>query len=143
MNMPAKPSTESSPEVPRLTQGQRWVAYGLTAALTLLTAYYGWKGWTLSAHGQHIQATVVSLGSKGRATASFRVRQQEYETNVSRSLSRGPLSRGDSVDVLYDPDDPSTSSEASLFDLWALPVVLAGGLVVTVGGLARVALRGA
>jgi hypothetical protein len=55
---------------------------------------------------------------------------------VSSSGSSSPAEVGDSVDVLYDPDDPRDAQLSGFFDLWLFPLVFGGlGIAFTTVGL--------
>jgi hypothetical protein len=55
---------------------------------------------------------------------------------VSSSSSSSPPDLGDTVDVLYDPDDPRGAQLSGFFDLWLFPLVFGGvGIAFTAVGL--------
>jgi hypothetical protein len=60
-----------------------------------------------------------------------------FHTNSSRLYSYPPRFRiGDTVPVLFQVDDPDTGRIDSFFDLWGVPVIVAGlGVLVTAVGV--------
>jgi hypothetical protein len=96
---------------------------------------------------ERVTGTVVDISRERDSEGSvffhpvvrFTVDQRTI-TFRSSSGSGNPPVIGDSVDVLYDPDDPQDAKLAGFVDLWLGPLVL-GGIGVVALTVALVALR--
>jgi Protein of unknown function (DUF3592) len=96
------------------------------------------------AGAEHATGTVIDLSretdSEGRVTlypvVRFTTADGRTVQFLSSSGSSSPPEVGDSVDVLYDPDDPRDAQLSGFFDLWLFPLVFGGlGIAFTTVGL--------
>ena len=73
--------------------------------------------WTRS-HSRHGSSSVA------RAHYRFTLDGQSYTGREQSASNVGVKQVGESIDILYNPDNPAENSPNSFFDLWFLPVFL-------------------
>ena len=128
---------------PRPYLGYIFVAIGVV--LLIIGGLVTWHTVEFKSKAESAEGTVIEMQprhSDGSTTyapvVEFETAGGELVTYHSSSSSSPPAyDVGESVEVLYDPNDPSEAKINSFFNLWFLPLLLAGmGIVFGgIGGL--------
>lgn len=104
------------------------VVFGLIFAV--IGVALGLKSWRTTSNLQQTEATVVEFSSNGDLQApivEFRANGRTYKaTSGSFVNSSFSYSKGDKVDVYYDPQNPEDATVGSFGEMWGLPLGFVG-----------------
>lgn len=108
-------------------------------AMAAGTAWFGWRGYTLSTHGETTMAQVISMtesddGEGGCCVYSpvfgYTVNGRSYSFESLNASYPPAYKVGDEEEIIYNVDDPNDAAVNSFGELWLVATLLGSATVV-------------
>lgn len=108
-------------------------------AMAAGTAWFGWRGYTLSTNGETTMAQVISMtesddGEGGCCVYSpvfgYTVNGRSYSFESLNASYPPAYKVGDEEEIIYNVDDPSDAAVNSFGELWLVATLLGSATIV-------------